>query len=244
MEEQYAELDNRFSELQSNFNRAQSEASTLFRLLRSRADENTNPEFKQAMISQIGEKEDSFNLKIGVASQVLSRVEKSIQQYNDILGFAQVTVGLDAVNVYIEQVNSVLAESDSLSVDIEKAIEEASEIIESSAVIGDSSQNPTISSDEVSSIDDQFPKPSCGDDNPSGIQTFYPVFVSPADQDTLRYIRTSYCGDALAKNREDVSGSFIQVASFQTKEKAMQFSNILLADPRLNTVEIGSPSQL
>jgi predicted PurR-regulated permease PerM len=70
MEGQYAELDARFSELTSNLNKAESEANTLFTLLKSRADENTTPELKQTMMSRISEKEDSFNLKIDDANQV------------------------------------------------------------------------------------------------------------------------------------------------------------------------------
>jgi hypothetical protein len=243
MEAQYAELNGRFSELKSKLNKAESEASNLFKLLRSKADENTNPEFKKTMISRISEKEDSFNIKIDDANQVLSKIGLSIQQYKDILGFAQVTVALKTVDVYIGQVNSVLAESDSLSTDIKQAIEEASAIIESSVAIPDHSPTSAPSPHESISTNWRFPKSACGDDNPSGIQTFYPVFVSPSDQDTLNYIKKSYCEDAFVRTIKALNGNFIQVGSFQTKEKALQFSSILLSDPKIDKAEVGTPSQ-
>jgi ElaB/YqjD/DUF883 family membrane-anchored ribosome-binding protein len=243
MEGQYAELDARFSELTSNLNKAESEANTLFTLLKSRADENTTPELKQTMMSRISEKEDSFNLKIDDANQVLEKVSESIQKYNDILGFVQVTVGLDAADDYINQVNAVLAESNILRTDIEQAIEEASTIINSSAEFADPS-NSSVSSPPQSNLNDgRFPMQACGDENPPGSQTFYPVFVSPPDQQTLDYIRNSYCGDAFVKTREGLNEKFIQVASFQDEEKALQFSNILLSDPRIGKAEVGAPSQ-
>ena len=237
MEEQYSELSSHFSELRSSLENAESEAANLFMLLRSRADENTNPDFKQTMLSRISEKEDSFNVEIGEANQVLSKVGQSVQQYNDILGLAQVMVGLDAVDTYIAQVNSVLEESDALNANISQAISEASEIIKSSAIIGDSSSID-------SALDDQeFPQPACGDDNPPGLQDFYPVFVNPSNQETLDYVRQSYCGDALVKTRKDTNKKAIQVVSFRSREKALQFSDVLRSDSKLAEVEIGEPSQ-
>lgn len=87
-----------------------------------------------------------------------------------------------------------------------------------------------------------FPMSACGDDNPYGQQAFYPVFVNKTDRQTLGYIKTSYCTDAYVHYRRNVGRSSIQVASFQSLEKAKQFARIMLLDTQINSAEIGSPS--
>jgi serine/threonine protein kinase len=88
-----------------------------------------------------------------------------------------------------------------------------------------------------------FPRAECGDLNPQGDQLFYPVFVNRTDDSVIDYIRSNYCGDAYLMTRKDSNQKAIQVASFQSKEKADEFSQIMLRDPMINSSEIGSPSQ-
>jgi hypothetical protein len=88
-----------------------------------------------------------------------------------------------------------------------------------------------------------FPRPECGDSNPPGLQNFYPVFVNRTDSSTLQYIKSNYCGDAYLMTRTSVNRKAIQVASFRDKDKAFEFSRIMLRDSRINSAEVGSPSQ-
>jgi hypothetical protein len=151
MEQKYNEMNGRLLELKSALNKSNSEANTLFKLLKAKTNENTNPTFKTAMGDQINSKESEFNMRMQVAAQVFSKIEGSVQQYNDILGFLQVTVGLEAVDAYLEQVDLVLVQSESLNADIQKAIEEASEIIKSSSSI---SQDQNSGSESKDSLDE------------------------------------------------------------------------------------------
>lgn len=88
-----------------------------------------------------------------------------------------------------------------------------------------------------------FPRSECGDSNLPGLQNFYRVYVNRTDDSTLRYIRSNYCRDAYLMTRTSVNRKAIQVASFRSKEKAFKFSQIMLGDPRINSAEVGSPSQ-
>jgi hypothetical protein len=88
-----------------------------------------------------------------------------------------------------------------------------------------------------------FPRSECGDSNPPGLQNFYPVFVNHTDDATLRYIKNSYCRDAYLMTRISVNRKAIQVASFKSKDKAFEFLQIMQSDSRINSAEVGSPSQ-
>ncbi len=88
-----------------------------------------------------------------------------------------------------------------------------------------------------------FPRPKCGDSDPAGLQDFYPVYVNRTDSSTLQYIQSNYCGDAYPMTRTSVNQKAIQVASFRSKERAFEFSQIMLRDPSINSAEVGPPSQ-
>jgi hypothetical protein len=88
-----------------------------------------------------------------------------------------------------------------------------------------------------------FPKSECGDYNPPGLQDFYRVFVNRIDDSTLRYIKSNYCRDAYLMTITSVNRKAIQVASFRSKERALEFSQIMLKDPRIKSAEVSSPSQ-
>jgi hypothetical protein len=154
MEKQHTELNSRFSQLKENLKEVESEASTLFELLKSRANENTTPNFKQTMLTNIREKENSFDSKIEDANQVLSQVGQSVQKYDDILGYAQVSTALDKVDSLNKDVSLILAKSNSLKTDIGGAIEEASKIIRSS--VPDAPPSPDPSPSASTTVDKKY----------------------------------------------------------------------------------------
>jgi predicted RNA-binding Zn-ribbon protein involved in translation (DUF1610 family) len=88
------------------------------------------------------------------------------------------------------------------------------------------------------------PLDRCGDKDPGGINTWYPVFVNRIDESTFNYIKQTYCRDALIKYRSSVDRQSIQVASFLNNSKANQFANKMLRDRKINSGEVGSPDQL
>jgi hypothetical protein len=88
----------------------------------------------------------------------------------------------------------------------------------------------------------KFPKSACGDHNPPGEQNFYPVYVNKVDSKTLNHIKRNYCQDAYLLVRKESSNKSIQIASFAIKDKAMEFAQIMINDPNINSGEVGNPS--
>jgi hypothetical protein len=73
---------------------------------------------------------------------------------------------------------------------------------------------------------DTFPKPVCGDPEPSPDDypiTLYPVYVNHSERN-FQVIKEQYCLDALEREGQGK----IQVASFSNQEKAEEFSEFLL----------------
>lgn len=82
----------------------------------------------------------------------------------------------------------------------------------------------------------QFPTASCGDRDPGGTNTWYPVFINDTEHN-FNQVRDRFCRDAIRKYREDRQSTSIQVASFTNKAKAEEFASILKIN--LGTGEIG-----
>jgi hypothetical protein len=72
-----------------------------------------------------------------------------------------------------------------------------------------------------------FPKASCGDKSTGGNDTWYPVFVDGGDLDT---IRQQFCADAVATVRKDTKVPTVQLASFVSREQAIEFANAVGGD--------------
>jgi len=87
-----------------------------------------------------------------------------------------------------------------------------------------------------------FPLSECGDKKTPGLQQFYPVFVNKTNQKNLDYIQQSYCKDAFITTRKLTKKQAIQVASFRTKETAIDFARIMIKDPKINSGEVAEPT--
>ena len=99
------------------------------------------------------------------------------------------------------------------------------------------SQNNTDSSktDHVPN----FPLSSCGDLDPGGKNTWYPVFITNS-QANLFLVRRDYCQDAFPKYRKEKGITSIQVASFLDPQKAEKFAQIMRN--RIDNAEVGQPT--
>jgi len=105
---------------------------------------------------------------------------------------------------------------------------------------------PTPTPDRTSIFDNEdFPKVSCGDSLPSNPSAypvnFYPVFVKPSDRN-LQIVTTQFCRDAYKMKKKDTGEEAIQVASFQTEEKALAFADFLKSE--VGSAEVGPPSEV
>jgi len=84
----------------------------------------------------------------------------------------------------------------------------------------DRSPNQTLKQSSTSN-EFNFPKASCGDKPLEGEKTWYPVFVDGGDLNT---IRNQFCADAVSTVREDSQVKSVQLASFTTYDKALEFA--------------------
>lgn len=95
-------------------------------------------------------------------------------------------------------------------------------------------------------IDDNLPMDRCGDPDPAGIDTWYPVYVNSTDitdrnnRELLAQIKTRYCSDAFLTFRDDIAQYEIQVASFRSRENAQRFVELMTKE--FGNSEIGPPS--
>lgn len=80
-----------------------------------------------------------------------------------------------------------------------------------------------------------FPKSTCGDPLPTNPNDypvdFYPVFV-PGNESNLQLARSRFCQDALLRKRKDTGIRAVQVASFRSQQRAIEFRNILNSEFR------------
>ena len=101
------------------------------------------------------------------------------------------------------------------------------------------SNNWLVKDKQASYFDkNQFPLNSCGDRDPGGTNTWYPVFIDNTEHN-FDTVRNEFCHDAILKYREEQQTTSIQAASFIDKTKAAEFALIL--QNSLGTGEVGEP---
>ena len=83
------------------------------------------------------------------------------------------------------------------------------------------------------------PKSTCGDIKTNSPTNWYPVYIENKGSN-LTVVRSEFCRDAILKYRKHLDKNYIQVASFNSYQKASRFAKIL--DDRFSGVEIGEPS--
>lgn len=85
----------------------------------------------------------------------------------------------------------------------------------------------------------QFPLSSCGDSNPGGINTWYPVNVEYSESNLIQ-IRTHFCQDAYKNYIKETGNYMIQVGSFLNREDAQIFANFMRNE--IGNGEVGTPT--
>jgi hypothetical protein len=69
-----------------------------------------------------------------------------------------------------------------------------------------------------------FPQPTCGDKPTGSDDTWHPVFI---DGGNLDNIRSQFCEDAITTVREDTKVKTVQVASFNSRDRALTFAQLV-----------------
>lgn len=129
MEQRTIFLSENARKLRFQLQQTNSEAEQLFSLLETRAKQNSTSNLKKQMLSDIRDKKKVFKAKMAIANEVLSKVDKSVQKYDDILGYIQVGTGVNLIDNYINEVDTVVSQANILNNDIKNALNESSKII-------------------------------------------------------------------------------------------------------------------
>jgi Pentapeptide repeats (8 copies) len=91
----------------------------------------------------------------------------------------------------------------------------------------------------------QYPLSACGDPRPSNSKKFpvdlYPVFVNNSPK-TLATVARQFCRDAYVTARKDSGVRSIQVASFNSRDKAKQFAEFMTK--KVGSGKVGIPTRI
>ena len=91
----------------------------------------------------------------------------------------------------------------------------------------------------------QYPLSACGDPRPSHLKKFpvdlYPVFVNNSPE-TLATVARQFCRDAYVTTRQDSGVRSIQVASFNSRDKAKQFADFMTK--KVGSGKVGIPTRI
>jgi PDZ domain len=129
METKYSNLSTEHNKLDSSLSKTKGAANELFSMLQTNADENSTPELKRKMLTDISVNRKAFDQKIAVAENVSSQITASIKKYKDILGFLQNKTALKDVDGYIETIDKTIANAKLLDRDVQTALVEGRQII-------------------------------------------------------------------------------------------------------------------
>ena len=99
----------------------------LFAMLTSRAEENQT--YREKMVASIEKKEEEFESKIKAARKVMSKIEKSVQKYDDIVGFFQVNKALEGIDDYILEADQAIKSGNLLNEEIKSHINEGLSLV-------------------------------------------------------------------------------------------------------------------
>ncbi|BAZ43684.1 hypothetical protein NIES4102_06850 [Chondrocystis sp. NIES-4102] len=104
----------------------------------------------------------------------------------------------------------------------------------------DNIDNPLIERVEIIGNNYNFPLNTCGDRDPGGENTWYPVYIHDTPEN-LNLVRSNYCKDAFRKYRTIEQIKSIQVASFTNEFKAREFAQLM--ELYLGSGEVGKSAR-
>lgn len=87
----------------------------------------------------------------------------------------------------------------------------------------------------------KFPQATCGDNSSTSNKVWYPVFI---DGGNLQNVQRQYCNDAIATTRKDTGVATVQLASFDSRDKALAFAKQVggeVGEPTITQPSSGTP---
>lgn len=113
--------------LMDSLKKSEDNGNELFAMLTSRAEENQT--YREKMVASIEKKEEEFESKIKAARKVMSKIEKSVQKYDDIVGFFQVNKALEGIDDYILEADQAIKSGNLLNEEIKSHINEGLNLV-------------------------------------------------------------------------------------------------------------------
>ena len=109
-------MKSKYEDLKSALEDSEDNGNDLFDMLMRRAEENQT--YKEKMVASIEAKQKQFDAKMAAANEVMGKIEKSIQKYDDIVGLFQVNKALEGIDDYISQAEEAIKSGDLLNEEI------------------------------------------------------------------------------------------------------------------------------
>jgi len=147
MEQSLYTMRSRADTLQYLLSLTEGQSEQLFQLLEARAEQNTTEVLRESMLEDIENKRVTFNGKMEIAENVLTQINSSIQKYDDILGYIQVSESLAGIDEQVSNINEIIQEGNQLNTEILTAIDDGLAIvsnIEEQAERNSKSETPNI----------------------------------------------------------------------------------------------------
>ena len=120
-------MKSKYDDLKSALDDSKDNAEDLFDMLMRRAEENQT--YKEKMVASIEEKQKQLAAKMDAANEVMEKIEKSIQKYDDIVGYFQVEKGLDGIDGYITDAEEAIKAGNILNEEIKSHINDGLDLV-------------------------------------------------------------------------------------------------------------------
>lgn len=130
MEKRLADMRGKSHRLNQALTATRRGGDQLFSLLEHRALDNGNEKLREKLLESITGKKGEFSMKVDRARNALVKLNSSIKNYDDILGYLQINRGLKGVDQYMADIDRTVKESAVLNTEIQTAIREGLRIID------------------------------------------------------------------------------------------------------------------
>ena len=109
-------MESKYDTLKDALDSSEDNGNELFDMLTRRAEENQT--YRERMVASIEKKKKKFDAKMDAAKEVMAKIEKSVQKYDDIVGFFQVNRALEAIDDYILEAEQAIKSGNLLNNEI------------------------------------------------------------------------------------------------------------------------------
>jgi chromosome segregation ATPase len=120
-------LESKYDTLKDALDSSEDNGNELFDMLMRRAEENQT--YREKMVASIEKKKEKFDAKMDAAKEVMTKIEKSVQKYDDIVGFFQVNKGLEGIDSYILEAEQAIKSGNLLNEQIKGHISDGLNLV-------------------------------------------------------------------------------------------------------------------